>query len=163
MKRLYIFLIFFDLFMGTIIWLPHFNLSETRVFIDNSNSMRPKIKTGSVIFVKKTNTYKKGDIITFKSNPISTTHRIYKIINRDGKDFFVTKGDQNDALDSYLVSQESIFGKVIYIIPYLGYLLTVLKTKPGLFLFIFLPTLIIMLVEIKKIFDEVKKHKCLLI
>lgn len=158
MKKLYICLIIFDLFMGTIIWLPHFDLFETRVFIDNSNSMWPKIKAGSVILAKKTNTYKKGDIITFQSDPISTTHRIYKIINRDGKDFFVTKGDQNDALDSYLVSQEKIIGKVIYIIPYLGYLLTVLKTKLGLYLFIFLPTLTIMLVEFKKIFDEIKNR-----
>lgn len=142
--------------MGTIIWLPHFDLFETRVFIDNSNSMWPSIKTGSVIFAKKTNTYKKGDVITFKSDPVSTTHRIFKIINRDGKDFFITKGDQNDALDSYLVSQENIYGKVIYTIPYIGYLLLFLKTKQGLFSFIFLPTLIILLVEVKKIFNEIK-------
>lgn len=158
MKRLYICLIIFDLFMGTIIWLPHLNLFETRVFVDNSNSMWPKIKAGSVIFTKKTNSYKKGDIITFQSDPISTTHRIYKIINRNGKDFFVTKGDQNDALDSYLVSQENIIGKVIYIIPYLGLLLMALKTRFGLYLFIFLPTLIIMLVELKKLFTEIKNR-----
>ena len=156
MKKLYIFLIVFDLFMGTIIWLPHFDLFETRVFIDNSNSMWPSIKAGSVIFAKKTNTYKKGDIITFKSEPISTTHRIFKIVNRDGKDFFVTKGDQNDALDSYLISQENIFGKVIYTTPYLGYLLLFLKTKLGLSLLIFLPTTIIFFVESKKILNMIK-------
>lgn len=151
MKRLYLCLIIFDLFMGTIIWLPHFDLFNVSVFIDNTSSMLPAIKPGSVVIIKKTNTYKKGDIVTFKSDPISTTHRIFKIINRDGKDFFITKGDNNNAFDSYLTSPENIIGKVISIIPYLGILLTFLKTKLGISLLIFLPTLIIILIELRKI------------
>lgn len=153
MKKLYICLIIFDLLMGAIIWLPHFNLLNTKVFIDNTSSMLPIIKPGSVIFSQKTNSYKIGDIITFVSEPISTTHRIYKIINRDGSDFYITKGDRNDALDNYLIPQKNIIGKVIYIVPYLGNLINFLKTRPGLYLFIILPTLTIIIIEIKKIFN----------
>lgn len=157
MKKLYICLIIFDLFMATIIWLPHFSLFNTRVFIDSTSSMSPAIKAGSVVFSKKINSYKINDIITFESDPISTTHRIFRIINRDGKDFFVTKGDNNDALDNYLIPQENIIGKVIYIIPYLGILLTFLKTKLGLYSFILLPTLIILIVEFRKILKLYKE------
>lgn len=151
MKKLYLCLIIFDLFMGTIIWLPHFDLFNLRIFIDNTSSMLPTIKPGSVVIVQKTGTYKKGDIVTFKSDPISTTHRIFKIINRDGKDFLITKGDNNNAFDNDQTPAENIIGKVILIIPYLGVLLTFLKTKLGLSLLIFLPSAIIILVELKKI------------
>jgi signal peptidase len=143
--------------MFSIIWLPHFNLNDSRVFIEKTGSMFPAIKPGSVIFVQKTTSYKINDIITFQSDPISTTHRIYKIVNRNGKDYFVTKGDRNDALDNYLISHENIIGKVKYTMPYLGFLLTFLKTKLGLYLFIFLPTLSIIIIEVKKIFREFNK------
>ncbi len=151
MKKIYLFLIIFDLFMGTIIWLPHFDLFNIRIFIDNTSSMMPTIKPGSVVIVQKTGTYQKGDIVTFKSDPISTTHRIFKIINRDGKDFLITKGDNNNAFDINQTPSEDIIGKVVFIIPYLGMLLTFLKTKLGLSLLIFLPASIIILVELKKI------------
>lgn len=137
--------------MGTIIWLPHFDLFNFRVFIDNTSSMMPTIKPGSVVIIQKTGTYQKGDIVTFKSDPISTTHRIFKIVNRDGKDFFITKGDNNNVLDNDQTPAENIIGKVIFIIPYLGMLLTFLKTQLGLSLLIFLPTVIIILVELRKI------------
>ncbi len=137
--------------MGIIIWLPHFDLFNIRIFIDNTSSMLPAIKPGSVVIIQKTGTYQKGDIVTFKSDPISTTHRIFKIVNRDGKDFFITKGDNNNAFDNDQTPSEDIIGKVVFIIPYLGILLTFLKTKLGLSLLIFLPTTIIILVELKKI------------
>ena len=155
MKKLYLCLIIFDLFMGMIIWLPHFDLFNIRVFIDNTDSMLPKIKPGSIVVTQKANTYQKGDIITFQSDPISTTHRIFKIVNRDGKDFFITKGDNNNAFDNYLTPQENIIGKVVVITPYLGNLLTFLKTNLGMCLLIFLPTLTIVLIELRKIFNQI--------
>jgi len=155
-QRLYLLLIILDLFMCSIVWLPHLNLFNTKVFIDKTGSMLPAIRPGSVIFAQKTNSYKIGDIITFQSDPISTTHRIYKIINRNGRDFFITKGDKNDALDNYLIPHEKIIGKVKIIIPFLGYLLIFLKTHLGLYLLIFLPTLSIVIIEFKKIFNELK-------
>ena len=151
MKKLYLCLIIFDLFMGLIIWLPHFDLFNIRIFIDNTSSMMPTIKPGSVVIIQKTGTYQKGDIVTFDSDPISTTHRIFKIVNRDGKDFFITKGDNNNAFDNDQTPAENIIGKVIFIIPFLGILLTFLKTQLGISLLIFLPTLIIISIEFRKI------------
>lgn len=156
MKKLYSLLIIFDLLIVLTIRIPHFNMFNSRVFIDQTGSMMPSIRPGSVIFTKYTNMYKNGDIITFPGDPNPITHRIFKTINRNGYDFFVTKGDANDALDNTLVDSRKIIGKVVLIIPYLGILINFLKTKIGLYLFIFLPTLSIIVIEIKKIFNELK-------
>ena len=59
-----------------------------------SGSMEPAIKTGSIVFVKPSDTYQKGDIITFTDGKAasSVTHRVFEIQNKDGKDIFITKG-----------------------------------------------------------------------
>src|SRR5690625_2935534 len=58
-----------------------------------SGSMEPRIKTGSVIFIKlggDLTRFKQGDIITFQKDSILVTHRIIEVLV-EGKEY-ITKG-----------------------------------------------------------------------
>ncbi|MEM1507083.1 MAG: signal peptidase I [Candidatus Bathyarchaeia archaeon] len=80
---------------------------------------------------------KYGDIIVFKdprggSTPI--VHRaIYKGYDEGRKMwFFRTKGDNNWSEDPWIVWEDGIYGKVIFIIPYLGYFRIYLGNEGGI-------------------------------
>ena len=75
-----------------------------------SGSMEPNIKVGNFVLIKKCQSYKKGDIVTFiDSNNNVVTHRIIEI----NKDNIVTKGDANNT-DDGIIHLSDIQGKVIY-------------------------------------------------
>jgi len=123
-----------------------------------SGSMEPTIKTGSLVFVKSSSEYKVGEIVTFKNKQKSQetiTHRIVGIETKDGEKFFTTRGDANATTDNEKILKEDIIGKVVYILPYLGYPVAFAKTLPGLFIFIILPALIIIYDEVFKIHHEI--------
>ncbi len=75
------------------------------------------------------------------------THRIVQI----GGNVYLTKGDNNIAVDQEKVVPRLIIGKVVFIIPDVGYLLFFAKTKAGLWLTIILPALSIIVCEIVKL------------
>ena len=129
-----------------------------------SGSMAPTVSTGSVVVVKPIELlqYRVGDIITFKSPDDraikdNITHRIYKIEEKDGTRFFVTKGDANDTPDVDLVKPDKLAGKAYFSIPLLGYLFGYIKTLPGLVLLIIVPATIIIYEEVRKLKSEAKK------
>lgn len=89
-----------------------------------SNSMVPTFSRGDIVIVEKNmdiTKLKEGDIIAFGYNNRIITHRIVKIHMNGNKHYFKTKGDNNISVDSYIVSEDNIFGKIIFSIPYLGY------------------------------------------
>lgn len=89
-----------------------------------TNSMYPKIKVGDVVVVEKNindfSTIKEGDIIAFKKNGLTITHRVYKILKNGNNIYFQTKGDNNDSVDVWLVYSDEIEGIVRFTIPYIG-------------------------------------------
>ena len=126
-----------------------------------SGSMEPQIKVGSSIVVKPSKEYRVGDVISFnppnvKSDKESITHRIVRINGKPWSEIYYTKGDANSNEDSKAVYGDQIIGKVIFSVPYLGYLLVYIKTLPGLLLIIIIPATIIIYEEIKKIKKEAK-------
>ena len=127
-----------------------------------SGSMEPTIKMGSVVVVKPAKDYKVGDIITFgpysKTKP-STTHRIYEIKNVNGKKVYITKGDANNAPDNREVRKEDILGKVIFSIPYFGYLASFAQKPYGFATLIIIPAILIVADQIKVIVKEIKKRR----
>ena len=129
-----------------------------------SGSMEPALKTGSVAFVKQTNplNLKEGDIVSYslKNSPL-VTHRIIKV-NTNAKELsFITKGDANKTADVDSISSSDIKGKVIFSIPFLGYLANWTRTPVGFILLIIIPAVLIILNEIfsmhKAVKDEIKK------
>lgn len=108
---------------------------------------------------------KRGDIITFTSTDarysgLTVTHRILKVTKNElGKLMFHTKGDNNTTPDDAVVFGENIYGKVILIIPWLGYLQYFLTKSYGWLLLIVLPCVSIILYDVFKLSKTVKQSK----
>ena len=95
-----------------------------------SDSMEDKISAGDLIITFDKNNYKVDDIIMYRYDGETVTHRIVEIIDNG----FITKGDANEFNDDYVVYKDDIIGKVNIIIPKYGYVVHWLKFKGGIFI-----------------------------
>lgn len=68
---------------------------------------------------------KPGDIITFHNEDTVVTHRVVK--KEEGT--FITKGDANKNADPIPVAKSQIIGRVVFCLPYLGYIIYFLKAR----------------------------------
>jgi len=137
-----------------------------QIFRVMSGSMEPKIKVGSVVFVQrvKPETLKEGNIITFTSREdpnISITHRLIATEEKEGQTVFKTRGDANNSDDITETLPGQIKGKVVFSLPFLGYLSVWIRKPLGFGLLVILPALLIIISEIlnikKTIEQEVEK------
>lgn len=100
-----------------------------------TGSMEPDIKPGDVILVEKIadmegiNNLKPDNVIQFNMEGVLVSHRIIGI-NRDEKGgiSFKTKGDNNTGPDTDLVKPEDIRGKIVYIVPKIGWPTLLIKS-----------------------------------
>lgn len=147
----------FLFFIVVVVVISKFNFPKGyRILSVQSGSMQPVIMTGSVVVVKPENVYKKGDIITFfttADRKQSVTHRVFELKG----DKYITKGDANDARDATELSRKDILGKVLIIVPFLGFLVSFTKTLPGLILLVIIPATIIVYSQILDVKKEVMK------
>ena len=82
-----------------------------------SNSMKNYLSKGDVVILKKLDSkerkkLKEGDVIVFKYEKKLIAHRINKIVKRDERDFYVTKGDNNEKVDEGAVDGKNVLGIV---------------------------------------------------
>jgi signal peptidase len=127
-----------------------------------SGSMEPTIKTGAIVVAKPADDYRIGDIITFGPNTKTqppVTHRINDIKVVGGVPVYITKGDANDAPDNKEIQKSDVLGKVLFSIPFVGYVVDFAKKPVGFILIIAVPALVIIADEIKKIWKEILKLK----
>lgn len=89
-----------------------------------SGSMEHTIEIKDLIIIHRQQEYEIGDIITYKNKNHLVTHRII------GKsmDGFQTKGDANNVADLEPAPEENVLGKVIYVIPKVGWFIEIVKT-----------------------------------
>ena len=131
-----------------------------RPFIVLSGSMEPVIKTGSIVYIN-TNVHsseiEKKDIIAFKLNNQTVTHRVVEVNKND--ETFITKGDANKDSDAVLVSFINYRGKTIFSIPYVGKVVAFFKSKFGLISLGALIILNMLLVVVENDNDEDKNHE----
>jgi signal peptidase len=108
-----------------------------QAFVVSSGSMSPAIRSGELVFVRSSDSYEVGEVITFidPSNKY-ITHRVYEIESDDGEVAYITKGDANDAPDVSPVQQSNVRGKVTFHIPLIGYAIAFLRTRVGLILLV---------------------------
>jgi signal peptidase len=127
-----------------------------RAFVVLSGSMEPVIKTGGLVVVSPSDTYLKGDVVTFSQDGSKTliTHRIVNTNKKDGVTYFQTKGDANNNPDSGEIRETDIIGKTSFSIPYLGYFANFAKTPKGILLLVIIPATIIIYEEFKLLFRE---------
>ncbi|MDD2435764.1 MAG: signal peptidase I [Bacilli bacterium] len=151
-------LLWFVIIVAAVVTIISLNTREKGVsnvagyipFSIQSDSMKPELYTGDLIISKKydgESRLKEGDIISFftieQEQKIIMTHRITHVVDINGMVSYVTKGDNNDTVDSI----EVVSGDIISVydgfkISKVGYALSFLKTQVGFFVCIILPLFI---------------------
>jgi len=109
-------------------------------FIVLSGSMESDIHKGDLIITKETDPtkLKVNDIIAFRdAEKTVTTHRIIEIVTNDGKDYFITKGDNNSTQDLNLVALEDVEGIYVGRIPGIGSMMDSLSKPTTIMILIF--------------------------
>lgn len=130
-------------------------------------SMVPTINVNDLIVIKRVNhdNYNVGDIISFDSpdsvfNGLTVTHRI---VDKDNvsfeKSYYTTKGDNNYINDPSKVSTDSIYGKVILIIPKMGYIRNAFSSPINYFICLLIPAFLFIIYEIIRISIFLIKRK----
>lgn len=133
-----------------------------QVKIVQSGSMEPTIETGSIVIIKPQTSYEVGNIITFGEDnrkAVPTTHRIVESKTVNGDTVFKTKGDANNGPDFSEISQSKVIGKVLFSVPYLGFVVDFVKKPIGFALVVIVPAVLIILDELKNIYGEIRKRK----
>lgn len=110
-----------------------------------SGSMEPAISIGDLLVVKEQPTYRLEEIVVYQSGSMAIVHRIIEISGNT----VITKGDANNAADDP-VTVDNIRGKVICVIPKLGYAVSFLQTLPGMLLVVVMAILLLELSFWKK-------------
>jgi len=123
-----------------------------RFYVVLSGSMSPTFDTGSLIAVRQTGpeAIALGDVITFRSVHGSekiTTHRVVGIEQGDGLKF-ITRGDACKVNDPNPTPAKNLIGRVCGAVPFIGYPLGFISTRPGLIIFVFIPSILISLSEL---------------
>ena len=90
------------------------------VLVIGSESMTGSIEKGDVVLFHRTNDVKEGDVIVFRYEDIKMVHRITKVRNINGVMRYTTKGDANQMEDEGYVTKDSLMGKVLFRIKYIG-------------------------------------------
>ncbi len=138
--------IVFTILTLTILILSIFSYNHTslfgfRIYKVMTGSMEPTIKISDTILIKKSNNYKKNDIVTYKdSSNEYVTHRIISVNN----DSIITKGDANNTEDNPIKEKE-IIGKMIFKISMLGFIVYLLN-KPIIWILVFIIGILIIFV-----------------
>lgn len=125
-----------------------------------TQSMQPNINPYDVIVdiaVNDPEDIQVGDIITFVSTSSLTkgmtiTHRVYDIKQENGEYMYYTKGDDNLGPDALPAPYSNVLGKVLFHIPQLGRIQSFLSTKGGWLIVVVIPAVIIIVLDILKIF-----------
>ncbi len=129
-----------------------------RLLAVQSGSMAPKIKPGSIVIVRRDKEYHEGEVISFQRGDLIITHRLVKVEQRGRERWYQTKGDANKEIDSRKVSQDQVVGKVVGVVPWLGWLAIWGRTEKGFIGLVVIPATIIIYTEGQKLFHEVKKR-----
>ncbi len=120
------FISYFLVFSVVILVVLHFIFGFQYVVI-LTNSMQPTINPGDLVITRPVppSELHVGDIILYEVHlgnaTYKITHRIVAIrTDKNGRYYFLTKGDNRKYIDPWRVYPDQVIGKVIFIIPGLG-------------------------------------------
>jgi len=112
---------------GTYYGLRTFLATDTPLVSVTSRSMRPNLEVGDLVIIQgiPATHIQEGDIIVFNP-PEGRGYTIHRVVETqtltNGTILFKTKGDDNPTEDPYWVPDKNVHGRVLYRIPYLGYI-----------------------------------------
>ena len=127
-----------------------------KAFIVLSDSMsKTDFNAGDLVLVKETDPalLKEGDIISYQSTNTENygevvTHKIRKLTtDAEGNPGFITYGTTTDTDDESVVTYSFVLGKYQGRLPGVGKFFQFLKTTPGYIVCIFLPFLLLILLQ----------------
>lgn len=126
-KLVYIFLVII-LYNIVLLYMSYIDKFDTpsfyiyKAYVITTNSMEPELKKDDVVVIKKAkaDNLKQGDIVTFKQNGETITHRIVQIDDIEDGKLYITKGDNNNVQDEQGLRFDQIEGKLVIKIPQLG-------------------------------------------
>ena len=142
-----------------------------KAFIVLSDSMsKTDFNAGDLVLVKEVDpaTLKAGDIISYQSTNTENygevvTHKIRELTtDAEGNPGFVTYGTTTDQNDENIVTYSFVLGKYQTKLPGVGKFFQFLKTTPGYIVCIFLPFLLLILVQginSIRLFRQYKKER----
>lgn len=130
-------------------------------------SMEPSLKVGDIIVSKNVKDVSKlevHDVITYKGevgsyNGKLITHELIKIIEEDGKYTFITKGTKEGATVDPEVSEDQVLSVMLFEVPLLGKLITLLNNKIVFFVFIIIPLAIMLVYEVANLMKIFKTEE----
>lgn len=126
-KLVYIFLVII-LYNIVLLYMSYIDKFDTpsfyiyKAYVITTNSMEPELKKDDVVVIKKAkaDNLKQGDIVTFRQNGETITHRIVQIDDIEDGKLYITKGDNNNVQDEQGLRFDQIEGKLVIKIPQLG-------------------------------------------
>lgn len=96
-----------------------------------TGSMEPKLDIGDLVVISTWDSeIEVGDIIQFNRDGLTVIHRVVEIAEEDGETVYLTRGDANNNVDDGFVRPADIEGRVLFSIPYLGWI-TLWMHTPG--------------------------------
>ena len=103
-------------------------------------SMAPTIPIGALVVTTPVEAaaLAVGDVVSIRvgSEQAVFTHRIVRVVPRQGEIWIETKGDANDISDPAIIPASSVVGRVSLTLPVLGYLVVLLSSLSGVLLLI---------------------------
>ncbi|MGH2450221.1 MAG: signal peptidase I [Candidatus Limnocylindria bacterium] len=111
------------LLFGIFLGIVGLRLAGISTFIVMGASMEPTIPVGSLALVKAADPAEvtAGQVITYRHDGITTTHRVISAERIDGERVFTTKGDANDFIDSERIVFSDDVGLVLASVPAVGF------------------------------------------
>jgi len=104
-------------------------------FVVGGGSMEPTIPMGAVVIAipAPAEELAIGDVVSLQvgEDKAVFTHRITRLVQREGALWLQTKGDANDSEDPSIIPATAVIGRVAVTLPFAGYLVTVLSTAQG--------------------------------
>jgi signal peptidase len=125
-------------------------------------SMAHSVPVGGIAVTKEVRTEDVGvgDVIVFYPPTTSTNpspkpsplmHRVVSVREEEGQRLFQTKGDANATPDPWEIGIEGRGSRVVYTVPYVGYLINFAGTPLGWALLLFLPATYLGLTTLRRI------------
>lgn len=128
-----------------------------------SGSMEPTYHVGSVVYVKDVDpaALQVGDTITFRlTDEVIATHRIVEVHGADTTELgFRTKGDANASADG-ITPAADVIGKVMFSIPFLGYVSAFVRQPVGLICVVGVAAVVLLLcLAMESLFTKEKRSE----
>jgi signal peptidase len=141
---------------GLLLTLTAPRLLGKPVLVVLTGSMEPQLATGDVVIESRISPLdaRVGDVVTFRNPERSErliTHRVRRVQAIDGEVSFTTKGDANNAVETWRIARHGGIGRVEYRLPKLGYAVAWISRPSARLLLVVIPALLLGLLELKRI------------